>query len=386
MPVNNATTQSGDIIETTSSNTTEPSAGITWNETIFGHRPPRRTRSLQDLNAQISVSEAAQSSEQGEMIDQTHGSPLETPRHPTSTGHGGINTNTVNTTAPISSNNTAANASFEHYHRSANYDVYYEEKTPRPMLPFWQTFSHFEEKSTVPGQGYIGSYYGLENGRVSHGNSQGHHMYSPERVSAVAAAAAAAAAMVAMTPPINGAYQQSCYPPQGRPGSLCHPLPNQHSDHFSYPTPDEFNSPMVYQNRFPIERGRGDDFCGSSGSGSGGTTMNSAGWGAYRYPYMMRGLPLHPGDPMETEFPLSGAPRHAKTSSAMVSKVVDESLYSRPVAHVWRSQLHQLSISHLRPEDFDEIKGFHQIDCGNKIDCSNEVKHGSTERRGKPRW
>eukprot|EP00108_Taenia_solium_P004495 TsM_001167900 transcript=TsM_001167900 gene=TsM_001167900 len=380
MPVNNVP-QPADMAEPPST-TAEPAS---WNEAVFSHRPTKRTRSLQDLNAHLSVSEARvneATANQSGALEQTRVGSLEGTRNVESSGNGNNSSNsTVNTTNATNNN---ASSTFEQYHRSANYDIYYEEKAPRPVLPFWQSFSHFEEKSTIPGQGYIGGYYGLENGRVFHGNSQGHHMYSPERVSAVAAAAAAAAAMVAMTPPINGAYQQPCYPPQGRPGGLCHPLSSQHSDHLGYTSPEDFNSLNTYQTRFPIERGRGDEYCGGSvvsgGSGAGGGGGgNNGGWGAYRYPYMMRGLPFHPGDPMEADFALSGVQKQAKTGGAVMSKAVDESLYSRPVAHVWRSQLHQLSISQLRPEDAEEVKAFQQLDCENKLDCSNDIKRDAGE-------
>lgn len=377
MPVNNAP-QPAELTEP-SSTTAEHAS---WNEAVFPHRLTKRTRSLQDLNAHLSVSEThvnEAAANQSGALEPTRVGSLEGARNVETSGIGNNSSNsTVNTTNATNNN---ASSTFEQYHRSANYDVYYEEKAPRPVIPFWQSFSHFEEKSTIPGQGYIGGYYGLESGRVFHGNSQGHHMYSPERVSAVAAAAAAAAAMVAMTPPINGAYQQPCYPSQGRSGGLCHPLPSQHSDHLGYTSPEDFNSPNTYQARIQIERGRGDEYCsGIGGSGpGGGVGGNNGGWGAYRYPYMMRGLPFHPGDPMEADFAFSGGQRQAKTGGAMMPKVVDESLYSRPVAHVWRSQLHQLSISQLRPEDVEEVKAFQQLDCENKLECPNDIKRDAGE-------
>ncbi|VUZ53886.1 unnamed protein product [Hymenolepis diminuta] len=366
-PVNN-TTQGTEMQEPSANNPEQPS----WSDNSFIHRPPRRTRSLQDLNAQISVSEPQMNDQGGShtnTIEQTHESPLETSRNPIPSANSSNSGSTVNTSHSANNNttNTSNNSStFEQCHRSANYDVYYEEKAPRPVLPFWQSFGHFEEKPSVPGQGYIGGYYGLENGRVFHGNSQGHHhMYSPERVSAVAAAAAAAAAMVAMTPPISGNYQQPCYPPQGRSGGLCHP---QHSDHLGYTPSDEFNSPGMYQNRFPTERSRGDEYAGGANSG------NNGNWGAYRYPYMMRGLPFHPGDPVESEFAFPGSQRHSKVG---MSKIVDDSIYSRSnAAQVWRSQLHQLSISQLRPEESVEIKNFQNIDCENKI---SDMKRSTTD-------
>ncbi|CDS39593.1 doublesex and mab 3 transcription [Echinococcus multilocularis] len=375
MPVNNVP-QPADIREP-SSTAAEPAS---WNETVFPQHPTKRARSLQNLNAHLSVSEAQvnnATANQSEALEQTRVDSLEGARNAEQSGNSSNNSNNTVTTTNTTSN--IVSSTFEQYHRSASYDAYYEEKASRPVLPFWQSFSHFEEKSTIPGQSYIGGYYGLENGRVFHGNSQGHHMYSPERVSAVAAAAAAAAAMVAMTPPINGAYQQPCYPPQGRPGGLCHPLTSQHSDHLGYTSSEDFNSPNTYQTRFQIERGRGDEYCGGSGGGiggggGGGVGGSNGGWGAYRYPYMVRGLPFHPGDPMEADFAFAGCQRHTKIGGSAMPKVVDESLYSGPVAHVWRSQLHQLSISQLRPEVAEEVKNFQQLDCDNKIECPNDVK------------
>nr|CDS33635.1 doublesex and mab 3 transcription [Hymenolepis microstoma] len=367
-PVNNAT-QAAEMEEPSANNPEQPS----WHESSFIHRPPRRTRSLQDLNAQITVSES-QMNEQGgnhtNTVEQTRESPLEASRNPVPSANSSNSGSTANTSHSANnttnSNNVNSSSTFEQCHRNANYDMYYEEKAPRPVLPFWQSFGHFEEKPAVPGHGYIGGYYGLENGRVFHGNSQSHHhMYSPERVSAVAAAAAAAAAMVAMTPPISGNYQQPCYPHQGRSGGLCHP---QHSDHLGYTPSDEFNSAGMYQNRFLTERSRGDDYVGGTNTG------NNGNWGAYRYPYMMRGLPFHPGDPGDSEFGFTGSQRHGKLG---MTKVVDESIYSRPnAAQVWRSQLHQLSISQLRPMESDEMKNFQQIECENKI---NDVKRGTTD-------
>uniref|UniRef100_A0A5K3FHJ2 DM domain-containing protein n=1 Tax=Mesocestoides corti TaxID=53468 RepID=A0A5K3FHJ2_MESCO len=332
-----------------------PSGGteVSWNEPAQSQRTQRRTRSLQNLNAQLPVSETHvnnNSSTQGgnqtvvtNALDQNQPSPIGVARNQTA----------------ISDSPTH---NFDQYHRGGgggNYDVYYEEKlNPRPVLPFWQSFGHFEDKSTASGQSYIGNYYGLENGRVFHGHGQGHHMYSPERVSAVAAAAAAAAAMVAMTPPINGAYQQPCYASQGRAGGLCHPVAPQHADHLGYGGSEEFalssTSSGTYQTRFPADRGRGEDCCG--------------GWGAYRYPYMIRGLPFHTPDAMDVD--ASFGQRHLKSSA---QAKLSEDVYSRPVAHVWRSQLHQLSISQLRT-DGEEVKRFHQIDCNNKVECLGEVK------------
>lgn len=376
MPVN-STTQSADMHETTGNNPDPP----TWNENTFTHRPHRRTRSLQDLNAQISVSEAQMNDQTASHtieVEQTRESPLEGSRNAVHSTNSSNNGSTANTSNTVNNNANVSNNSstFEQYHRSSNYDVYYEEKASRPVLPFWQSFGHFEDKPNVPGQGYIGGYYGLENGRVFHGNSQSHHMYSPERVSAVAAAAAAAAAMVAMTPPISGTYQQPCYPPQGRSGGLCHP---QHPDHLGYTPTDEFNSPGAYQNRFQLERGRGDEYCGGGNSSGGG---NNVGWGACRYPYMMRGLSFHPSDSVESDFTFPGSQRHSKiggsgSGGAVMSKLVDESLYSRPSAvQVCRNQLHQLNISQLRQEQSDEVKGFQQIECRNKMD---DVKQSTTD-------
>lgn len=340
---------------------------LTWTDQMASrHVASRKPRSVQDINA-----------------------PSSPPGSP-SNGPTSLTTNEVATadvpnvqadTSPVRNTSSPAHephsSNFEQYNQRSTYNNAHssvDEKAHRPMLPFWQSFGHFDEKHT-PSQGYIGGYYGLDNGHVFHGNGQSHHhhIYSPERVSAVAAAAAAAAAMVAMNPPIAGAYQQPYYggPPQSRGvgsdgsagtggaggGGFCHHRQTQQGEHPGNYGEENFNAPIT--GSYP-GRSRSED-CWSSSPYS---------WGAYRYPYVMRGLPFNHEEHMET-YPSFPGQRTLKNIQEQCSKQSDDG-YARPVAHMWRNQLQHLGTSNLGVTDCAcEMK---RTECEAKLECGASMK------------
>lgn len=280
------------------------------------------------------------------------------------------------------------------YHDSRKHE---EKSRSSTMLPFWQSFGHFEAEKNNVTPGYLGYYGGLShslegmhNGRVFHGNP-GSHMYSPERVSAVAAAAAAAAAMVAMNPPINGgSYQPPCYG-QAR-GGFYHPqFPPEHGYSSSGGDNTDFGSiPGGFREWRDERAGPQPRFPPRGGEQASEYWGPSYGWGAYRYPYMMRDFSLPSSQDEPSELEAEGYPRQQKTLE--VAKDVKEAMeeaYTRPLAHsgttaqqefcVWRSQLHQLSISHFgRSATENENKNPQQQQhllpiCRPKKECTEEM-------------
>ncbi|KAL7063925.1 hypothetical protein AAHC03_05009 [Spirometra sp. Aus1] len=331
---------------------------ITNSGTTFFPLPPRRTRSIQEAANDVST---GSSGDGGSLIDSdclqrsSHRRPdthppqdlyhidemgtqsVTSPPLNCDTDNRSLNLEASSTSPSLGNNpltefsdSLTAAATYSQHHRSSSELFYYdslpetrkhlqEEKTtpvppppPRTMLPFWQSFGHLEtEKTSEMLSGTTPSYLGggtaaaaalyypgsMHGGHVFHG-STGSHMYSPERVSAVAAAAAAAAAMVAMTPPINNAYPQACYgqnrggfyptqfPPSAEQTYGCmngetidYGGPNGSFRDYPY-APRLLQGPERESERPRLSGGRSDHW--SSGYG----------WGAYRYPYMMRNLPL----------------------------------------------------------------------------------------------